>query len=71
MKSLAVDLLEFAYDASGVEGLGAAMLRDDDEGNVVCYFIEHEWTDAEKRYHINVKDIQKVLEYDRGPFLAI
>jgi site-specific DNA-cytosine methylase len=51
-----VDLLEFAYDASGVEGLGAAMLRDDDEGNVVCYFIEHEWTDAEKRYHINVKE---------------
>ena len=51
-----VDLLEFAYDASGVEGLGAAMLRDDGNGEVVCYFIEHEWTDEEKRYHINIKE---------------
>ena len=31
-----VDLLEFAYGASGVEGLGAAMLRDDDEGGTSC-----------------------------------
>ena len=51
-----VDLLEFAYDAPGVEGLGAAMLRDDGNGEVVCYFIEHEWTDEEKRYHINIKE---------------
>ena len=48
-----VVLLEFAYDASGVEGLGAAMLRDDDDVNVVCYFIEHEWTDEEKRKGLN------------------
>ena len=51
-----IDLLEFAYDASGIEGLGAAMLCDDGDGNVVCYFTEHEWTDFEKRYHINVKE---------------
>ena len=51
-----IDLLEFAYDASGIEGHGAAMLCDDGDGNVVCYFTEHEWTDFEKRYHINVKE---------------
>ena len=51
-----VDLLEFAYDASGIEGLGAAMLREDGNGEMVCYFIEHAWTDFEKRYHINVKE---------------
>ena len=50
------DLLEFAYDASGIEGAGAAMLRDDGDGQVVCYFYEHEWTELEKRYHINVKE---------------
>ena len=50
------DLLEFAYDASGLEGLGAAMLRDDGNGEVVCYFIEHAWTDDEKLFHINVKE---------------
>ena len=51
-----MDLLEFAYGASGIEGLGAAMLCDDGDGSVVCYFVEHEWTDAEKLYHINVKE---------------
>ena len=51
-----VDLLEFAYDASGIEGLGAAMLREDGNGEMVCYFIEHAWTDFEKRFHINVKE---------------
>ena len=51
-----VDLLEFAYDASGIEGLGAAMLREAGNGEMVCYFIEHAWTDSEKRYHINVKE---------------
>ena len=50
------DLLEFAYDASGIEGMGAAMLRDDGAGNTTCYFIEHEWTSAERCYHINVKE---------------
>ena len=30
------------------------MLCDDGNGEVVCYFIEHEWTDEEKRYHINI-----------------
>ena len=35
-------LLEFAYDASGIEGAGAAMLRDDGDGQAVCYFVEHE-----------------------------
>jgi hypothetical protein len=34
-------LLDFAYGASGIEGLGAAMLREDDNGKMVCYFIEH------------------------------
>ena len=32
------------------------MLRDDGQGNVVCYFVEHEWTEAERCYHINVKE---------------
>ena len=32
------------------------MLRDDGDGRVVCYFCEHEWTELEKRYHINVKE---------------
>ena len=50
------DLLEFAYGASGIEGAGAAMLRDEGDGQVVCYFAEHEWTELEKRYHINVKE---------------
>ena len=43
-----VDLLEFAYDASGIEGIGAAMSRDDGDDNVVCYFTEHEWTDLRR-----------------------
>ena len=50
------ELLEFAYDASGTDGLGAAMLRPDASGNLVCYFVEHMWTDEEKCYHINVKE---------------
>ena len=51
-----VGLLEFSYGASGIEGLGAEMLREDGNGEMVCYFIEHAWTDFEKRYHINVKE---------------
>jgi len=51
-----VYLLEFAYGASGIEGLGAAMLRENGNCEMVCYFIEHDWTDFEKRYHINVKE---------------
>ena len=54
--SHSVDLLEFAYDASGIEGLGTATLRENGNGEMVCYFIEHAWTDFKKRYHINVKE---------------
>ena len=56
LPSGSVDLLEFAYGASGIEGLGAAMLREDGNGEIVRYFIEHAWTDFEKRYHINMKE---------------
>ena len=51
-----VDLLEFAYGVSGVEGLGAAMLREDGDGQVICYFVEHAWNPHEMRYHINIKE---------------
>ena len=49
-------LVEFAYDVSGIEGLGAAMLREDGNGEMVCYFIEHARTDFEKRFHSNVNE---------------
>ena len=50
------DLLEFAYDASGGDGLGAAMLTADAEGVITCYYILHRWRGHHRRLHINIKE---------------
>ena len=50
------DLLEFAYDASGGDGLGAAMLVDDADGGRTCYYILHKWEGVHRRLHINLKE---------------
>ena len=52
------ELLEFAYDASGNEGMGGAMLREDARGVITCYYFEHAWraNTRPKHLHINVKE---------------
>ena len=49
-------LLEYAYDASGGDGLGAAMLQDGPDGTRTCYYILHRWRGDHRRLHINVKE---------------
>ena len=49
-------LLEYAYDASGGDGLGAAMLQDGPDGTRTCYYILHRWRGNHRRLHINVKE---------------
>ena len=52
------ELLEFAYDASGNEGMGGAMLRKDARGITTCFYFEHAWerNTRPKHLHINVKE---------------
>ena len=49
-------LLEYAYDASGGDGLGAVMMQDDPDGGRTCYYILHRWQGSHRRLHINIKE---------------
>jgi len=46
------ELLEFAYGASGNEGMGGAMLRKDARGITTCYYFERAWERNTRPKHI-------------------